>query len=136
MTGNAQGGILIAHDEEFTIGVVMGIMAGGAMDVAVAVGMQLLRDGRGQFRIGQGLVVVERYRMVVGDVRVQIASPVGGDFHIHGDAAHRPQHIAQGDGAVMTAEAETGRAGGLLGRGAQRTALIEQVIGRLQILVP
>ena len=83
MAHSAEGGESIAHDKKLAICVIVRIMAGRAMDITITICVQADWYCRSELRIWQGVIIVERYRMVVGNVQANIGSPVGCYFPGH-----------------------------------------------------
>lgn len=83
MAHSAEGGESIAHDKKLTISVIMRIMACSAMDIPITIRVEVVWDCRSEFRIWQGVKIVEGYWMVIGNVQANIGSPVGCYFSGH-----------------------------------------------------
>ena len=128
VAGDAQGGGGVVHRQELAVGVVVCVVAGGALHPAAGIqadraGEQQQRRRVGQLDVqgAQGGVIDEGDRVVVAQVDAEIVGTGGQCRHPsrHGDVGRPVAHLAEGDGAVMAAQTQHRGAVGLSGRALQ-----------------
>ncbi len=75
VTGSAESGESVRHDEEFVKGVVVGVMAGGALDLITFIKAHLRRQGHGcgklTIRQDKPGVIGKGYRVIIREIRPQ-----------------------------------------------------------------
>jgi hypothetical protein len=124
----------VGEHEELADRILVGVVTRGALDHAGAIELDLAaqRRRRGELSLGrrQGLVINERDGMVVGEVGAQPCGALGQEAEAadEGDLGRSRQHRAEGDGAVVTAQAQLRRAGRLPDVGVQGGALVGGVV--------